>query len=190
MSFTSEFKSIQLENNFELLTDGFCFYFYWSEYLFPKREGRLPWCVITVYPGAITDFASVPRPLSKWFPRKGRHVAHAAVVHDLLYQFNLFSRKVCDNIFLYGLRVLNMSRPKRYLMYKGVRLFGWRPYCRYKHKLAENCAPLEYYSVLDQPVEISWFPTMFRALEFVSYQENKVLPRANKALLRELNWGK
>jgi hypothetical protein len=76
----------------------------------------------------MTDFASVPpifRPLvSNW----GKH-GNAAVLHDYLYWTQTCSRKEADNIFLEGMKVMEVSSWRRNLVYWGVRLaggFAWK----------------------------------------------------------------
>jgi len=172
-AFSSEFKAKKLNKNRYLIEDGFCFSFCWSKSF--GEEGRGQMCLISVLPGAVTDFASVPKPLDKWFPRKGKKVAKAAVIHDLLYQFNVFSRKICDKIFVLGLFYLKLAPWKRMLMYRAVRLFGWAPYHRYKCRLSRGCAPLDYYTIADQPIIVEWYDRFYDLLEAIHYFETKVL---------------
>ena len=98
---------------------------------------------IMIPSGFITDFASSPRifwpivsPWGKW--------GKAAVLHDYLYwlarqkQYFVFDdwswasedgRKAADDIFLEAMEVLGVKRWRRFLMYWGVRAFGflaWR----------------------------------------------------------------
>lgn len=87
------------------------------------KEDRL--AVIKIHKGFITDGASIPQfawsiiggPLGKYGP--------AAVVHDFAYKYKLYSRKVCDKIFLEAMKVLCVSIWKRYTMYWAVRGFAW-----------------------------------------------------------------
>ena len=99
---------------------------------------------ITVPAGFVTDFASSPRPI--WFiiPPWGKY-GKAAIIHDYLYQFlkwmleqpqykPLFDhfdyartnpRKFADDIFREAMEVLGVEMWRIFLMYWGVRLFGW-----------------------------------------------------------------
>jgi hypothetical protein len=83
--------------------------------------------IITVPKGFVTDFGSIPGFL--WFvlPKLGKY-NKAAVVHDYLYQMvreKRFSRVVADSIFLEAMGVLEVPKWKRFVVYLGVRLFGW-----------------------------------------------------------------
>jgi lipopolysaccharide export LptBFGC system permease protein LptF len=49
----------------------------------------------------------------------------AAVVHDYLYQNRIGSRKYADDVFYEAMRVEGTWAPKAWLMWTGVRLFGW-----------------------------------------------------------------
>lgn len=75
-----------------------------------------------------TDFASVPRIFTPLIEKIGRH-SKAAVIHDYLYSItSLRTRKECDDIFLEAMLVSNVNRRIAYIMYYGVRLFGWTRY--------------------------------------------------------------
>ena len=101
-------------------------------------------CTVKVKAGLVTDFASVPRFLWPILPPIGRY-GRAAVIHDALYQFNVFPRKVCDEIFLLAMKSDCVSSLKATLLYLGTRLFGWRAYNRYKNRLVSGKSPLRYY---------------------------------------------
>ena len=172
--FTSELKAEPIDKNYYRIIDGFCLNFYINRDFFKYHANK--WCVITVYPGAVTDFASVPKFLRHWFPNKGKKVAHAAVVHDLLYQFQLFPRITCDRIFLYGLAVLGMKKWRRELMYLGVRAGGWKPYTRYRRRHEQGCAPLNYYTIAGQPVEVTFFDSFLESMTY-TYETEKIISR-------------
>jgi len=93
---------------------------------------------IEVPQGTTTDFASVPQPFWILFPPDGKYT-QAAVVHDLLYgcggevlrfypQYENLSkeemRKLCDDIFLEAMTVLEVPKWVRKTMYHAVRMFG------------------------------------------------------------------
>jgi hypothetical protein len=82
---------------------------------------------IHVETGFETDFASVPRPLRRWFPPYGPW-AKAAVIHDKAYEDGVLSRWMCDLIFLEAMAVLKVPFWRRALMYLAVRAFGWRSF--------------------------------------------------------------
>ena len=74
--------------------------------------------VVTVAPGFVTDFASVPQPLWWWAAPWGRH-GRAAIVHDYLYQLGSVtdplagalrrpSKAEADRIFRQAMGVLDV----------------------------------------------------------------------------------
>ncbi len=95
--------------------------------------------IITIPAGYRTDFASVPRFFWRIIPPIGLY-GKAAVIHDYLYDnyrarfaqypatsyFRKKMRKECDLIFLEAMEVLGVSKWKRLLMYRAVRIGGPR----------------------------------------------------------------
>lgn len=84
-------------------------------------------CIIKVPRYFITDLASIPKFCRCFISYLGKH-NKAAVIHDFLYSKlsdNYYlTRKQADNIFLNGMKILKVSKFKRYLMYCCVRVFG------------------------------------------------------------------
>ncbi len=81
----------------------------------------------TVQPGFKSDFASTPRALWAIFPPMGKY-SIAALVHDNLYRYNKYERKLCDQIFLALMIELGVAKWSRQSMYRAVRMFGSKPY--------------------------------------------------------------
>lgn len=79
--------------------------------------------IIVVPAGFVTDLASVPRVFWSLMPPDGKY-AKAAIIHDYLYDNGLRTKKQADLIFLDAMRVLNVPRWKRAILYLAVRLFG------------------------------------------------------------------
>lgn len=79
----------------------------------------------------ITDFASTPRFAWRIFPPWGPY-AHAAAGHDLLYQTGAVSRKEADQLFLEWMEQLKINWFTRTVMYRSVRLGGWRAWNQYR----------------------------------------------------------
>lgn len=79
---------------------------------------------ITVPVGFITDFASSPFIVWSFIPKWGKY-GKAAIVHDFLYQTKQRSRKEADLIFKEAMIVLKVAPWRVFLMFWGVRLFGW-----------------------------------------------------------------
>jgi hypothetical protein len=88
---------------------------------------------ITVPAGARTDYASVPRLLHAILPPTGRYT-YPAVVHDHLYRAGNVSRAHADRIFLEAMREVRVSLLQRWVMWAGVRVGGWVPWRRYRHR--------------------------------------------------------
>lgn len=100
--------------------------------------------IITVPAGFITDFTSSPFIFWPFIPKWGKY-GKAAIVHDYLYQFlrwmleqpqykPLFDhfdyardnpRKFADDIFKEAMQVLDVAPWRVFLMYYGIRAFGW-----------------------------------------------------------------
>ena len=78
----------------------------------------------TVPKGFSTDFASVPR-IPIVFELVGNYGQAAATLHDYLYHHVDISRKEADKILLQALRDTKVGKFRSYLMYFGVRAFGW-----------------------------------------------------------------
>jgi len=79
---------------------------------------------ITVPVGFITDFASSPFIVWSFIPKWGKY-GKAAIIHDFLYQTKQRTRKEADDIFREAMGVLGVASFRVFLMYWGVRLFGW-----------------------------------------------------------------
>jgi hypothetical protein len=92
---------------------------------------------VTVPMGFVTDGASIPRmfwsimgPHGPWF--------YAAIIHDYLYakasdgRFDC-SRAEADEIFLAAMKDLGVRWHQRTIIYRAVRLFGWRSYKKFRH---------------------------------------------------------
>lgn len=80
---------------------------------------------ILVYKGGITDFASVPKFLHFLIDKDDNDIVIGALVHDVLYQTEWFSRGVADSIFLQLMKYRKCPTWKRWLAYAGVRVGGW-----------------------------------------------------------------
>ena len=78
---------------------------------------------VVVYKGFPTDLASIPRIFRFLFVKNGNHRA-AAIVHDYLCRLPMaeFSRVKADKIFLEAMKICNVPRIRRRLMYWAVRI--------------------------------------------------------------------
>ena len=95
-----------------------------------SRREILPFTILDIPKGFVTDFASVPRIMWPIISPWGKHKV-AAVVHDYLYRqhtldldLNEISRKQCDRVFRLLMKRSGVAWWKRTLMYTAVRLFG------------------------------------------------------------------
>lgn len=86
--------------------------------------------VIVVPAGYVTDFASIPRIFWNILPPTGQY-GKAAVIHDYLYSVgsgNRYSRVQADEIFREAMQILGVGTIRRTLMFRAVRLFGWKAF--------------------------------------------------------------
>jgi hypothetical protein len=85
--------------------------------------------IISIGKGFIADGSSIPRIV--WsiigHPLEGNH-SIVGFLHDKLYRYKMFSRKICDLIYLEAHKNLGTSFIKRHLGYRALRLFGWYAY--------------------------------------------------------------
>ena len=96
-------------------------------------DGRL----VQVPAGFVVDFASTPRILWSILPPRGRY-SRAAVVHDWLYRTQGVSRKYADDVFLWMMEELEVPLWKRRVMYRGVRVWGWRTWRKHAQTARAN----------------------------------------------------
>lgn len=82
--------------------------------------GGIEWFVPA---GFITDLASVPFPFSIFFPKLGKY-ARAAVLHDYLIEQKVWSRKMCDRVFIECMQQDGVGRVRSRLMYWAVRAYA------------------------------------------------------------------
>lgn len=73
--------------------------------------------------GYITDFATVPRIFRGIIWGAGNHNL-ATLIHDYLYDNQLYSRKFADKEMLYWLLKCGCSKAKSYAMYYACRIGG------------------------------------------------------------------
>ncbi len=85
--------------------------------------------VIVVPKGFATDGASIPKCFWNVFDPFGPYF-HSALIHDFLYssQNTTFTRLESDEIFKEGMSHLGINWITRELIFRSVRLFGWRFY--------------------------------------------------------------
>jgi hypothetical protein len=80
--------------------------------------------IFTVPVGFQTDLASVPR-LPIVYLLTGDTSTEAAVVHDFLYTYHPVTRTIADKVLKEASEVTGVPAWRRYIMYWGVRAFGW-----------------------------------------------------------------
>lgn len=94
--------------------------------------------LITIPKGFETDGASIPRIFTPFVGNPMDEFLSASVVHDFLYSKQgvltdaVYTRKECDDIFREAMGILGVSKWKRNIMYRAVRLGGWKPWGGYK----------------------------------------------------------
>lgn len=77
----------------------------------------------------VTDFASVPR-LPIVFDFLGDIGHAAATIHDYLYDNGKLTKKECDDVFHRALLDDGIGAIRSYIMYSGVKLFGFMAFKR------------------------------------------------------------
>ncbi len=82
--------------------------------------------IITVPVGFFTDFASVPRWVPMVYACLGDTAHEPAVVHDWLYYAAITNRRHADDILLEAMAVCGIPSWRRYPIYWGVRIGGWK----------------------------------------------------------------
>lgn len=80
--------------------------------------------VVSVPKDFVTDLASIPKIFWNILPPFGKYT-EAAVIHDYVYRTHLFRRAVCDGILLEAMRLCDVPRWQRVVIYLAVRAFGW-----------------------------------------------------------------
>ena len=89
--------------------------------------------IIVVPAGFITDFASVPKVFWPIIDPVGKH-GKAAVIHDYCYYTACYGRIRSDQIFLEGMKVLNVEPWKRQAMFHAVVIFGWWAWLKHRRR--------------------------------------------------------
>lgn len=94
---------------------------------------------IRVEAGRITDFNSIPRILTNILPRED--FGEAAVIHDQLYRDGriggvVIDREMADRVHREFVAWKGAPRWKRAAMFRGLRLFGWWTWRRYRAREA------------------------------------------------------
>jgi hypothetical protein len=81
--------------------------------------------------GTVSNGASVPRLLWWIYPPYGTYT-YPAVIHDFLYENNLYTRKFADRQFLIDMGRCNTNKFTKWLFYYIVRIFGGLNWNKFK----------------------------------------------------------
>lgn len=81
--------------------------------------------------GTISNGASVPKLLRGIYSNIGTYTL-PAVVHDYLYENNLYTREFADRQFLLDMGKTNTNKFTKWLFYYVVRIFGGTNWNKYK----------------------------------------------------------
>lgn len=90
---------------------------------------------IDVPVGTTTDFGSVPQALW-WLISPIGLATRPYVLHDYLYQTQIYSRAKSDSILLEALEVVGVKWITRWTTYLGVRSGGWMAWNGHKREIA------------------------------------------------------
>lgn len=86
---------------------------------------------LVIHKGTVSNGASVPRLLWGIYSPYGTYT-YPAVVHDFLYENNMYSRKFADRQFLMDMGRCNTNKFTKWLFYCVVRIFGGLNWNKYK----------------------------------------------------------
>lgn len=92
--------------------------------------------VVKVFKNFISDLASIPKIFWSIIGGPWGKYGYASILHDFCYKYKLYSRKICDRIFLEAMEVLGVGWWKRGTMYNFVRWFAWIGWA--KHRAREK----------------------------------------------------
>lgn len=84
---------------------------------------------IAVLPGYVTDGASIPRVAWRVVGNPWEEYLPAAIIHDILYETEIFDRRDADRCFIDLMEWLEIGWARRSIMYRAVRMgggFTWR----------------------------------------------------------------
>lgn len=81
---------------------------------------------ITVPAGFEFDFASVPWFFQWWLPKAGMRYDRASCAHDYLYLTQPCTRLEADQLFYTAMLSDGVPKARAWVMYRAVRLGGWR----------------------------------------------------------------
>lgn len=98
-------------------------YFLTAPISWTPNPGQERYEAVTVPPGFVTDFASIPRIFWSVLRPDGEY-AYAAVVHDYLYWMQTRSREEADHIFKMAMEDFEIGAAKAGVIYNAVRLGG------------------------------------------------------------------
>ena len=89
-----------------------------------------PRVTVFIPKGFITDFGSIPRFLWRVLSPTELHIGKPAVVHDFLYRVPgmAVTRKQADQELREAMTCVGAPAWKRQMVYRGVRLGGWRAF--------------------------------------------------------------
>ncbi len=80
---------------------------------------------IVVTKGFVSDGASIPRFLWSIVGHPWGEYEQSAWLHDYICREKLYARKKCDQIMRDSMVVLKVKKWKRFMIYRGLRTFGW-----------------------------------------------------------------
>lgn len=82
--------------------------------------------LITVPPLFFTDFGSVPRWMPEMYALLGDIAHEPCVIHDYLYATAIMTREISDKVLLEAMGVVGLPWWRRWPIYAGVRVGGWK----------------------------------------------------------------
>lgn len=83
--------------------------------------------------GMKTDYGSIPKILHSVLSPTGKPT-YAYVIHDMLYQDGIYSKKVSDKILDEAMKILGTGWFKRKTIMTGLKIGGWVAWNKYRKK--------------------------------------------------------
>jgi Protein of unknown function (DUF1353) len=93
---------------------------------------------IIVPAGFRTDYASIPPLFLPLFKYSENGYKKPAVIHDWLYQSQIYTKELSDNIFKEAMRINGTSLLTRTLIFNAVKFFGFKAWNKCKVNKTSN----------------------------------------------------
>ncbi|MBB5039055.1 DUF1353 domain-containing protein [Prosthecobacter dejongeii] len=114
---------------------------------------------ILVPAGFVTDHASIPPSLRRYFEAGGQAYQYPAIIHDWLYWSQITNRAEADRIFAAAMEDCGVGEVKRKAIHAGVRAGGesaWKKNQKEREQGLFKVIPASYRDPRTWPANITW----------------------------------